>query len=702
MKKSFLKLTFTVTILALLFLFIKASKLKNKFDIILDENGHIELNISDIGYRNITFSTIDKNIGSIGLRISEQIHWLSGKPSRKKSEEGYIYVWKNDTSSIKLKIEEAGSDYNIELYYTDNAGNKVKEWFLNIASAPEEYYTGIFERVVDGPQSESWEDNIQTSMNLRGEMIEMKLKPTVSAYAPFYISSNNYGLFVKGTWPGTYDFCKSHSTHVKISFEGPSLAFKVYTGKPEELVQKHTMETGPVFVPPRWAFGPWRWRDNHLNKSEYFDGTEKKAPFCTDVVEDVLMMKAYDIPFTAIWIDRPWGPGIRGFDDYEFDRERIPDPEGMIKWLNGHNIELMMWIAPFVMGEMANFAEQHNYDLKSKRWKESRQVLMDFTNDEAVKWWGTNGPGKLARMGIKGFKLDRADGEKLTDSLHLYTSAGTSYRENYNDYPRQYVEAAYKAVKPILGDDFVLFPRAQFTGSARYGAMWAGDTDGKQEGLRSAIIAMQRCAVMGYPVWGSDVGGYWGKFDREVTMRWLGFGCFSPIMEVGPTNDRGFWNNPTEPVYDKELIATWRLYSKIRMELIDYVMGYAVESRISGMPVIRPLFLSYPEQKEAWNDWQTYLFGDDLLVSIVWQKGITKHKLYLPKGETWINAWDLSKEYEGGNYIEVDAPPYKTPVFIRKGSGIDLGDLNVLWKQSLKIASNIPDLKKLEKEEGWE
>jgi alpha-glucosidase (family GH31 glycosyl hydrolase) len=172
-------------------------------------------------------------------------------------------------------------------------------------------------------------------------------------------------------------------------------------------------------------------------------------------------------------------------------------------------------------------------------------------------------------------------------------------------------------------------------------------------------------------------------------------------MEVGPTNNKGFWCNPAEPHYDNELIAVWRLYAKTRMKLKDYIARQALNAHDEGTPIVRPLFLVYPEQAEAWNDWQTYMFGPDLLVSPVWRSGATDHRLYLPLGETWIDAWDRGQEYEGGNYITVDVPLYKIPVFIRKGSEIDLGDLNELYASSLKAASEKPDLSKLEKEEGW-
>jgi alpha-D-xyloside xylohydrolase len=648
----------------------------------------------------------DDSTGSIGLISDGEVKWLTGLPEQSRSgKETTTFTWDNgEGNEIILTAVTAGSDLIFSITQSGKITKDISSWMINISTRPEEYFTGIFERVIDGHQNNSWSDTVNAALNLRGQKVDVKLKPTVSAYAPFYISSCNYGFFVLGTWPGIIDFCSSSPDAVKISFEGPEFNFKIYTAdNPLDIVRKHALETGPSFMPPVWAFGPWRWRDEHSDNAVYYDGTPKTAPYNTDIVEDVLMMDAYDIPLTAYWIDRPWAKGYNGFNDYEWDTGRFPDPEGMIRWLNSRNIELMIWIAPFVMGEMADYAIANNYQLVSKiHGYNPGQVLIDFTNPEAVKWWGENGPGKLAKMGIKGFKLDRADGEKLTDSLNLTTYDSRTYRENYNDYPRQYVKAAHDAVQPVLGDNFILYPRAQYTGSAKYGGMWAGDTDGKPEGLRSAIIGVQRCAVMGYPIWASDIGGYWGSFSRETAMRWLAFGCFSPIMEVGPTNNRAFWSNPGEPHYDIELIAVWRLYSKIRMKVKDYVTAQAQKAHDDGTPVVRPLFLAFPYQKEAWNDWQTYMFGPDMLVSAVWRRGASEQQVWLPAGEIWIDAWSPEKEeHEGGTYVTVQVPLHKIPLFIRKGSDIDLGNLEDLYIESLAIASEKPDLSILESVEVW-
>ena len=95
---------------------------------------------------------------------------------------------------------------------------------------PDEFFTGLFERTVDGGQRESRRPGISEALNLRGQAVDMLIKPTLSLYCPFYLSSRNYSVLVEGTWPGRYDFCRTLPDAVAIEFEGPSLSVIVDTG----------------------------------------------------------------------------------------------------------------------------------------------------------------------------------------------------------------------------------------------------------------------------------------------------------------------------------------------------------------------------------------------------------------------------------------------------------------------------------------
>jgi alpha-glucosidase (family GH31 glycosyl hydrolase) len=197
-----------------------------------------------------------------------------------------------------------GDNFTLKLSAQPSAG--ITKWGLSIETGKDEFFTGIMERLVDGPQQLTWAAGRSEVLNLRGQQIDMILKPTLSVYAPFFISSRGYAVFVKSDWPGHFDFCASDPTRVQIEFEGPSLEVKIYTSAdPAELVREHAMDAGPPFLPPKWIYGPWRWRDENTERATYYDGTPVTGPFNSEFMEDVLMMKAFGIPNSIMWIDRP-------------------------------------------------------------------------------------------------------------------------------------------------------------------------------------------------------------------------------------------------------------------------------------------------------------------------------------------------------------------------------------------------------------
>jgi alpha-glucosidase (family GH31 glycosyl hydrolase) len=375
----------------------------------------------------------------------------------------------------------------------------------------------------------------------------------------------------------------------------------------------------------------------------------------------------------------------------------------MVKWLNGQGTQAVLWIGPFFQGQMEKEALAKGYNLAAQKPQSNNYPLCDFTNPQAKAYW-QEGLSKLFKLGVAGYKLDRAE-ENIPDNGTPNVFDGRTIRENRDAYPPMYLKAAYEVGKKYRGDDFVMMPRAAYTGSAAYGVFWGGDIGGVAEGLRASIIAVQRSAVMGYPNWGSDTCGYnQQSLDQDMCARWLAFSCFTPIMEVGPTRNVAFWSLPAshQPQYDTELIAVWRLYARLHQRLMEYSYAQGKAATTTGMPIVRPLFLVEPKAAAAWSNWWTYEYGPDLLVSPIWEKGKREQEVYLPSGQKWQDAWRPDKVYEGGKTITVDAPLYQMPLFVRVGSNLKLGDLNKEYEESKAIAEKKPDLKPLDAEvKAW-
>jgi alpha-glucosidase (family GH31 glycosyl hydrolase) len=526
---------------------------------------------------------------------------------------------------------------------------------------------------------------------------------TLGIYEPFYVSSAGYGLFVHGSHVGYYDLAATDTTQIHILFDDTQLTFSVLPGPDvPQVMRRLPLLTGRSIVPPLWAFRPLRWRDNHVNKKKYYDGTRVTASYNSQVVEDLLMARAYDIPVGAYWVDRPWASGVRGYGNLRWDPVRFPDAQGMIDWINGKGMHFLVWIAPWAQDSLLLEAKEKGYLMPGmeKVLGENRELkpwLVNLTDPAAARWWEDLLRQRLIKMGVAGFKMDRSE-EIIRKIDTLTLPDGTRIHDIRNIFPRAYIKAAHDALHAERGDDFLAMPRAGYTGSQQYGVFWGGDIGAGQYGLRTALIAVQRCAFMNFPLWGSDIGGYWKHpLSHYNVARWLAFGAFTPIMEVGPLDDRAPWDMPYEPHYDTALIAIYRTYSILHDTLKEYSHAMAVKASEEGIPIVRPLVMIFPEDKNVTGRWDEFMYGDNFLVGIPWQDGQYSFEMYLPEGN-WKDVWS-GKTYEGGQTVTIACPDHKIPIFVTGDNPPALPDLNKLYEESLKIASVKPDLAKLESKE---
>ncbi len=562
---------------------------------------------------------------------------------------------------------EVNGDVELEILDSHRIRLKSSSGHLLIGLEKDEAIYGLTERIVaDRRNSESWPKAIG-GLDRRGEIVTMWVLPSFAVYAPFYISSRGYGMFIEGTQPGIYDIGKTDPDIIRLGWEVGSEGFSCVfiEGTYLEILDRYTSMTGRPVMPPKWVFSPWKWRDACVSREfATLDNIEMNA----DVVDDITNYERLGFPVGVYMIDRPWAEGTFGYGNFNWDENRFPNGDRMVKALHDRGWRVIIWGAPWALGK-------EDWEFGSEAKAKGLVIgdrCLDYTNPLTVAWHRDKIEAFLKRTGIDGWKLDRADEYNPSGKDDIYHDGRTG-REVHNDYPRLYIKTYYDATRAVRGDDFVLKARPAYTGTTAWSIVWGGDITGAamyglfstDKGLRSVIISLQRAAFMGYPVWGSDTGGYQRFKNREVFARWLELSAFCPLMEIGGVESHEPWAMPTKPAYDEEMIKIFYRYTWLHARLQDYTYELAKKAHETGDPIVHPLVFDWPNDEKVKDMWDEYLYGPGLLVAPVWQVGKRQREVYLPQGE-WTDLWDQSKKYKGPTTVTADAPLNLIPVYIRE------------------------------------
>jgi alpha-glucosidase (family GH31 glycosyl hydrolase) len=227
---------------------------------------------------------------------------------------------------------------------------------------------------------------------------------------------------------------------------------------------------------------------------------------------------------------------------------------------------------------------------------------------------------------------------------------------------RRTMQRALDEVHPRTG---VLFGRSGWSGQQATGITWAGDQASDFWSLRALVTATLTAAASGFSNWSHDVGGYLGKrlverCPRELLLRWVQFGCFTPLMQAHGRFEQEAWR------YDAHTLDVYRGYLLLHERLVPYIRAAAGTASRSGLPIIRPLCLVDPGDPCGWRTPDAYLFGPSLWIAPVLEEGATSRRVHLPAGD-WLDLW-TAEPARGGRELVVEAPPEQIPAWVRRGS----------------------------------
>lgn len=503
-----------------------------------------------------------------------------------------------------------------------------------------EHYFGLIEKL--------YPNNLK-SPDLRGNVVDVDVSSDgnrdyaenyASAYSAFYMSSLGYGSFFDTFAKGRYQLAINGMT--QIYHQTGVLDWYIFYGPTGDIIHNEYFRIigKPKYV-PIWACGPIFWRDeNKGGKNE--------------ILDDIKKFTELKIPLTSCWVDRPYSNGTHAWSKMDFN-DNFSEPEKWIKTINDkYNLEFMTWIGPLTFGDSNFPGLLPNY-----------RGYIDLTHPDALKEFEDRMNRYQYSVGVKGHKMDRAD-QNFPFAAHWYQRVSES--ESRNKYVYLFSKVIHGFLSNSLDRDQFSFARAAFHRCQPFlSAVWGGDSRSNWQGMAGNQANAIRCSYMGFPVWGTDTGGYLGpgRIDEKLYMRWLQWGAWNGLFEIkidgagGSGKDRAPWN------YSEQLQNVFRNVCELRMQLLPYIYSCVNTSYMNGV-LMKPLTYMFPNDENAYHIWDEYIFGKAFLIAPVFSKDDSR-EVYLPKGK-WYDFYDQKNEYNGPTTLTQKVHLETIPIFIKENS----------------------------------
>lgn len=394
--------------------------------------------------------------------------------------------------------------------------------------------------------------------------------------------------------------------------------------------------TGKIPMLPRWAFGSWY--------SRYWPYTDREE---RDIIR---RFRAEDIPLDVLVIDVDWH--LHGWESYDWNPDLFPNPREFLTWVHKQGCKVTLNNHPGALP-----AADSHYDEMLRS--------MGLTRADHPDGIRIN----VADQRHAAAYMDVLHNPMIDDGIDFWWIDGNCAHMPGLDSQMWTSKVYYDGTEAYTKKRALIFARYGGFGSHRYPTGFSGDTYSHWGVLNFEIMFTAVAGNVAYPYWSHDVGGFMGKnIDPELYIRWVQFGALSPILRLHSNHGvREPWN------YGTEALEISRKYFQLRYRLVPYFYSYSRLVHDTGMPLVRPLYLDYPELEEAYQYQYQYLLGGELLVAPIGtpgEGGVTRKEIFLPPGE-WYD-YETGEAYRGPAVFTYAAPLDRCPIFVRAGAVIPM------------------------------
>lgn len=451
-----------------------------------------------------------------------------------------------------------------------------------------------------------------------------------------------------------------------------------------ECVKDYYRLTGIPDMLPAFALGNWWSRYHRYSDVEYLElmdkFDEKDVPLSVGIVDMDWHITKMDTPDWDYWKD--------GWTGYTWDKEVFPNYKMFLEQLHARNLKTALNLHP--ADGIRNFDDMYEEmaDAMGVDKKSGKVIPFDCLNPKFLKEYFEILHFPYEKNGVDFWWMDWQQG---TDYWWIHR-----YDKTVNPLecikPLWLLNHMHYLAQKRDGKRGFVFSRFAGYGSQRYPIGFSGDTIISWESLAFQVYFTATASNIGYSWWSHDIGGHArGIRDDELNARWIQFGVFSPIFRLHTTDDLFLGREPWN--YGLECETVVEDFMRLRHKLFPYLYTMNYRNYSELLPLMRPMYHTNPEQKEAYSVPRQYWFGSELIVSPITEKGddksgFAKADVWLPDG-IFVD-WFTGFVYKGGKKFEAFRPLNQMPLFIKAGGIVPMqshekGDNTLGLKTDLEV-----------------
>ncbi len=468
---------------------------------------------------------------------------------------------------------------------------------------------------------------------------------------PWIIGTAGWAIFFHQPF-GTFDFTGPTSKFLPAGPESalPLDIFVVTAREPATIMAEYARLTGYAEMPPLWSFG--------------YQQSHRTIASREEILSEAKTFREKKLPCDAlIYLGTGFCPSGWNTENgsFSWNSHVFDNPKEIIDQFHQDHFH----VVPHVV-------------ILSRRLHGTVHDPCDparFDEEDASCYWDAH--RKDFALGVDGWWPDEGDPLDIESRLvrnRMYWEGPQIDRPNERPYALH---------------------RNGYAGMQRYASfLWSGDVYSRWETLKTHIPNAINTSLTGIPYWGTDIGGFvpTKEFTAELYLRWFQFGSFCTLFrchgrawklrlpwgwntgETGPTEISGYGGSalpdPSE-LHNAQVEPICRKYLELRYRLLPYLYSAVRECAATGLPIMRALWLHYPDDPVAVARGDEYLWGRDILVAPVVEQGATSRQVYLPRG-AWYDFW-TGERLEGGRELTRAVDLETMPLFVRAGSILPLG-----------------------------